>query len=463
MRKLYSLAFCLLFAFPALASHYVGGQITATQLNMQYGYNVSLKLYKDAAGIPGVGETLTIVDDQNNSTVGTFTIRNFVTTVAYADPTGRLTINLEQYDTLFVFPGPGRYRISWTHCCRTGTVINLQNPSSVNAFLETVLTVDSGVNSTPDFLSPPSFGANLNTLWNHAPAPMDMDGDSLVWTIGSPLTTHNGTAPYTHPTSATSVPFSIDPQTSVINWMPTLRGTFVTSVTVKEYRNGVQIGRICRDYMLWVRDSSSGSPLVTPPQLPLRGNRLQVRVTPGLPCSFAIQASHATDSMNVIGFGEPFNHPTSPAAFSINRSSSSSLTANFGWRTTLAMARTQPYQMVASAVQIRNNVIWNRVDYPIWIEVANAASTKNLESAFEVKAYPNPSSNSVAISVSESKAGSIQFVWTDMTGKVVISESMLASGGTSTLLFTDLPASGIYEVKVVQNGNILGQTKVVVQ
>lgn len=463
MRKLYAIALCLLFAFPAAASHYVGGQITATQLNLQMGYNISLKLWKDANGIQSNYENITIVNDQTNTAVASFNIYNRTTSVLYSDPANRLTINQEQYDTVFVFPASGRYRISYTHCCRTGAIVNLVSPSSQNAYLDAVVTVDSTINSTPDFLTPPSFGTNLNILWNHAPAPMDVDGDSLVWTIGAPRNSANGLSPYSNPTSAASVPFGIDPANSMINWMPTTRAIYATTVLVKEYRNGIMIGRICRDYMMWVRDSTSGSPLVTPPQLPLRGSRFQVRVTPGLPCSFAIQASHPTDSMNIVGFGEPFNHPTSPAAFSMNRSSRSSLTANFGWRTTVAMARTQPYQMVATAVQVRNNVIWNRVDFPIWIEVANAASTKNIESAFEVKSYPNPSSNSVAVSVSESKAGPIQFVWTDMTGKVVISESMLASGGTSTLLFTDLPAAGIYVVKVVQNGTVLGKTKVVVQ
>ena len=148
------------------------------------------------------------------------------------------------HDTITV-PGPGEYTVEWYNCCRNGAIQNLANPLSENMYLSTTFTnVQGATNSTPVFLAPPVTYLPINQPWQYNSLPFDVDGDSLVWTIDTPLTDLGlYCAGWVTPSAALPADaFMIDATTGQINWTPDMAGNFVASIRVEEYSNGVKIG-----------------------------------------------------------------------------------------------------------------------------------------------------------------------------------------------------------------------------
>jgi gliding motility-associated-like protein len=180
------------------------------------------------------------------------------------------------------------YQIVYQRCCRNNTINNIRDPGDQGAAFNVVISkfaVES-CNNSPTFVNfPPPVVCNKKNL-NFDHSAKDVDGDSLVYTFCAPSTAGGtfGSRQGENPTGCNSVspdpsrcpppynvvnfisPYSVEEpmlgnpivrinQTSgLITGVPQSQGQFVIGVCVREYRKGVQIGEIQRDFQFNVSD-----------------------------------------------------------------------------------------------------------------------------------------------------------------------------------------------------------------
>ena len=273
--KLLLLFFITFFIpFSTFATHIVGGSLTYEQLGGST-YRVTLKLYRDckpgSAAFPG---SVTIEVRLNNGNA--FTTINIPFPGATSVPPNIDTcavnpgICLEEAIYTKVVtglpPSPGGYHLYYQYCCRNSTLMNIVNPLAAGETWYAHIP-DNGVvisNSSPKWVKPPPVfvcqGNNMSV--NHAAT--DADGDSLVYSLYTPYSdqaiTYPGgvftTAPVTwsgtyganNPLDpATPGSLTITPA-GILHGIPPTIGQFVAGVRCEEWRNGVKIGEILRDF-----------------------------------------------------------------------------------------------------------------------------------------------------------------------------------------------------------------------
>jgi hypothetical protein len=258
MKKSLLLLVFLLTMLQTQASHLMGGQITS-QNTGGLSYQLTLTLYRDSLGIPmSTYQQITYTDSTGNFVIGSHT-------VTYDSAlTANIGNGVERYvfiDTI-TFPFSGKFKAFASNCCRNAAILNLPNPGSNSLWLDVDIYADPS-NSSPVFLNEPITVAQLNQPFSYNPLPFDADGDSLSWQLDIPMDILSGTTlgtpipGYVLPPSDTLVPFSIDPLTGEITFLPNVAGNFQVSVKAIEWRNGLQIGYIRRDMQLIVVPSGN--------------------------------------------------------------------------------------------------------------------------------------------------------------------------------------------------------------
>lgn len=172
------------------------------------------------------------------------------------------------------------YYISYQRCCRNMTVTNIVNPDGSGATFAVELTPEAQAvcNSSPAFDAyPPLIICNdAQLVFDHSAT--DIDGDQLVYEFCAPLlgggpdldplfyNTCSGANPipacpppyfdvfFQGPSYTPGEPMggdpviSIDPNTGIITGRPIFEGQFVVGVCVSEYRNGILLSKIIRDF-----------------------------------------------------------------------------------------------------------------------------------------------------------------------------------------------------------------------
>ncbi|MEM7296806.1 MAG: gliding motility-associated C-terminal domain-containing protein [Bacteroidota bacterium] len=167
------------------------------------------------------------------------------------------------------------YYIQWERCCRNSTVDNIINPdgTGMNYVLEIPPLMKDGQifqNSSPILFRPLSDYACVNQLFYTEFTGTDPDGDSLVYSLATPL---NSSAQLAIPVPQPKPHFNVTfvPGISETNMIPGSRalrisdrglltvnpsetGLYVFSIKVEEFRDGVKIGEVRRDFQMLVVD-----------------------------------------------------------------------------------------------------------------------------------------------------------------------------------------------------------------
>src|SRR5207248_1998222 len=228
---------------------------------------------------------------------------------------------VEEYtyiDTI-TFPTGGNYNMWYEDCCRNCAIINIINRCGYSFHLYTHLWADS-TNSSPVFLNPPIPIAQLGIPFYYNPLPFDADGDSIAWQLDTPVTT-TGTyvGGYTIPPSDTAMPFTMDPVTGVVSFIPNTLGHFEVSVLVNEYRNGVQIGQIRRDMQIIVVLSANTPAMISSTASGSAVAPAQFNLNPSVPFTLSVSALDLdNETITMTGRGEPFLLANNPASVAVN-------------------------------------------------------------------------------------------------------------------------------------------------
>ena len=218
----------LLFVTKTLAFHIVGGEIELIHLT-GFDYRINVIQYFDRAQTFNPGPEAQIFvftyrkKDQELMRIDTL----FLTSqdpVLYTNPecaiaqlntekvlfTKDITLDPEQFDD------PEGYFMVWERCCRNGAVVNISNPLSTGMTyaLEFPAIMRDGVpfvNSSPSLFPPLSDFACVGELYYVDFAGIDLDGDSLAYSLTEPLNSSS--------TVALPIPQYPDPDRKVV-WVP---------------------------------------------------------------------------------------------------------------------------------------------------------------------------------------------------------------------------------------------------
>jgi gliding motility-associated-like protein len=278
----------LFWGTPLYATHIYGGDLTYQHLGNNQ-YTVRLVVYRDC-GPTNVNGT----DFDSEVYIGVFDFQNnlydVLTVPLTANSTTLLPSQLENpcftippnvcveqaiYLTNVTLPfDPNGYTLSYQRCCRNTSIDNIvQNANSLAGMTLTTQIPGTNLvsvqNSSPTFNSVPPTSLCLNAPFYYSAAATDVDGDQLVYSFCNPLNGGTQNTPAPNPPDSppynsiawsagfsagnpiTANPaFSINSATGYITGTATQLGTYALAICVAEYRNGILINTIRRDYQI---------------------------------------------------------------------------------------------------------------------------------------------------------------------------------------------------------------------
>lgn len=302
MRILYTLLACLLGCLPTLsARHIIGGEMSYRFLSEvspgTYRYEVLLIIYRDCDSGGGSLDNPARIGIYQGSTMSAVLMDDFpvnLESIESVDPSIPPCADASQVGNACVQRGTYRftvdlpvqsmdsYLIVYQRCCRTEDIVNIITPDDYGATYMVEITPASMAlqNSSAVFLNyPPTFICN-NFQLNFDHSAIDVDGDSLVYSFCNPL--HGGGSggggggcetPIPNPPCAPPfelIPFTsnfsmlnpmggnpvinVNPQTGQLTGTPNTLGQYVVGICVQEYRNGVLLSTVLRDFQFNVVD-----------------------------------------------------------------------------------------------------------------------------------------------------------------------------------------------------------------
>lgn len=317
--------FCLSFAVPALATHQVGGQLEMRAIGDRPGHfqiTVTNYLEDNSRAAMTQGGLVGIFRKRDNARMLVFTVsetgqrQNVVFTneacassqnqrVVMATYGADIQLDPVQYND------PGGYYMSFQTQNRNAGINNILNPlqTGFTFYLEFPALQQNGQhfnNSSPHFNAINGEYLCINEAFSFPFAGTDPDGDELRYSMITPLNKvgmgrNNDATPGPYPdiqwlggfSASGSIPgnpsLAIDARSGQLSVTPNQLGLFVFAVKVEEYRNGVKIGEVRRDFQFLVIDCppvTAPNPTVWATSQPVgtefticKGNSLELQTT----------------------------------------------------------------------------------------------------------------------------------------------------------------------------------------
>lgn len=290
-------------AFQVWAKHIVGGDFSMAATATRGRYVLTLNLYNDnVSADPATYETSIIVyifrksdNVRMNPPMGTRINRQSITSVVYENAkcaenrqlaTSEIRYSSEISLDPAVYTDPQGYYIIWERCCRNDVISNIQKPGGTGIVfvLEFPAIVQNMVefkNSSPDFKFPNGDYICANRPFSFDMGATDADGDELRYSLVTPLagytttangmTVGNGQSRSSYPEVrwaagiglANFIPGPRPPTISnrgVLSLTANQPGLYVFAILVEEFRNGVKIGAVRREFQLPVVDCGRAIP-----------------------------------------------------------------------------------------------------------------------------------------------------------------------------------------------------------
>ena len=303
MKKLYlGLLLAILTQSLAHATHIFGGDFEMRFISTGR-YTLRLNLFLDDINASQGAKdrlkdyvTVSIFRKRDNVRIGNFqlnaepqefvTYSNAVCAPSNTVRTAKYSFSSDIYLDPSRYNDPEGYYVSWQDCCRNYVTVNIVSTMSsatgMTFYLEfpSLLTAQgaSFTNSSPVFGFPNGQLICANTPFTFSFSATDADGDRLEYALVTPYSSVGGTQSSkdtpgsAKPSGSKDYPtvrwqtgygttnvipgnpaLSIDPATGELSVVATQIGNvYALAVEVREYRNGVQIGLIRRDYQFTV-------------------------------------------------------------------------------------------------------------------------------------------------------------------------------------------------------------------
>ena len=256
----------ILFSAEAFASHAAGMDISyecISQGSSSDTYKFTLKFYRDCAGVDAPGNGANPLMDLNFSSscdTGSVTLNQVGTAVdinpicsSYCNGGNSFGIEQFTYEATINISKCSDWVFSVCENLRNSGINTIVNPGG-DLCIEATINNTTYCNNSPTFTQYPTPFICAGNLYCYNNGAIEIDGDSLVYSLITPLNSITGStvnfiAPYssTNPVGGGS---SFDPITGNLCITPTSILSGVLAIKVKEYRNGVLIGSIIRDIQI---------------------------------------------------------------------------------------------------------------------------------------------------------------------------------------------------------------------
>lgn len=289
IKKILSIIILLFTINNAFATHLVGGEMTYTHISGNT-YQLTLTVYRDDFyGNPGAlfDAPAVIYAYEDNGSYAfeiNMNLSNPSTSNNYIQEPNLnpcliipndVKIQKGVYTKNITVPnGAKGYHLVYGRCCRNGALINnLNNPADQGIGITTHIppTTTYSNNSAKFNLQPPIFICVGSPL-SRDQSVSDIDGDSIHYKMctpwqaltptdpantpgnpppfgfGPPFTPVVWQAPFNQNNPLGGVPITIDPNTGLVSGTPNSVGTFVVGICVEEWRNGVLLNTLLRDF-----------------------------------------------------------------------------------------------------------------------------------------------------------------------------------------------------------------------
>lgn len=365
---------------PLKAFHIAGGDLTSVHLGGN-DFQIQLTLFRDCSNPSAAPFDPRIIIGvflrNSNALYDTFHVdlsNTFPLALAGNGCSPPPEVCMQQGDYTRIIqlpPQPGGYYLVWERCCRNTTITNLASPDLTGMGFYHELADPALANSSPVFNSAPLPYICAGQYFNFNFEATDADGDQLVYELSNPLAgghTFNFSpnpfssplgstggqnlapepAPYTDATwasgfslsniCASATPITIDPQTGIVEGIPDQIGFYAMAVTVREFRNGVQIGLVRREIEFTVIPCASNTSPDLDPEIIIPTSN-QITIYAGDTLCFTVSAGDADgDSVFLKATGDIFAQSAStqldpPYASWTDVSGIDSIGSQFCWYT----------------------------------------------------------------------------------------------------------------------------------
>lgn len=308
------LVFVFLIIFPCVkASHIVGGEFELLYISGNM-YRINMIMYFDKInGSEGAADgivNIRIFRKRDNAIIlNSFSLpRISRTSVGYTQlecsdgeiVTDRFVFSATITLSAAIYNDPDGYYIAWERCCRNYGITNIfSDPPGGGQFagqsfyLEFPPVVKNGqpfINSSPSLFPPLNDYACPYTPYYVDFAGVDDDGDSLVYSMVTPLNTWTAEAfppnnlprPGPYPDVVWKPGFGLNNILSGVTNLkitsdgfltvtPQSAGLYVFAVRCQEYRDGIRIGEVRRDFQMLVVQTGGCPDVVNPPRPSIEG------------------------------------------------------------------------------------------------------------------------------------------------------------------------------------------------
>ena len=284
------------FLVPVRGSHIVGGDLQFISMNDQVPvskirYKVIFKLYMDC--IDGNPEAISrensalfvLYNGTSRLPLDTFEIGKLshqVIPPAFSNdcinnpPATCLLLNTYEFVLTLDNIASGYY-LATNNCCRNESIVNIRNPAITGASYFIYLPQRAVFNNSAVFANVPPQIICINNPFFYDHSAFDPDGDSLTYEFSEAFTAKTSTMgngilavfsapPYPSveymPGFTAVKPMAGNPQleineeTGAIQGTPNIQGRFVVAVYCHEWRNGVRINTIIREFQFVVTNCS---------------------------------------------------------------------------------------------------------------------------------------------------------------------------------------------------------------
>ncbi|MBL7965297.1 MAG: gliding motility-associated C-terminal domain-containing protein [Flavobacteriales bacterium] len=257
----------LLLSFASRASHVSGVDISFDCVGPNQ-YQITVNLFRDCSGI-SMPSTISVNVSSPCASAFNVTLQQVpgsgyeisqlcLPDLPNSDCNGGGLPGMQAYSysaLVTLNPPCNSWTVSWSTCCRNPTV-NVPTSTADDIYAAATLnTLGAPCNDSPIFTAQPIPFVCVNQPVTYSYGVYDPDGDSLVFALVPGQQTATTFLTYGAGYSGTQpIPgITIDPNTGVVNFTPTVTGNYIVVVSVTEYdSNGNVIGTVMRDMQFTV-------------------------------------------------------------------------------------------------------------------------------------------------------------------------------------------------------------------
>jgi CHU_C Type IX secretion signal domain/PKD domain/SprB repeat len=273
-----SVLFIFTISIPSFGAHIVGGDITVKWISGN-NFEITLQFFRDCNSTTNFDDPISLgLFDAVTNKADTISLSAPVITkiiLGNACYTPTTCIELAVYKKTIVIPNNvNGYYISYLRCCRNAGIVNINAADSSGYVMYCEIPNPSLHNSSPTFNSVPDGFMCGNYPNMDSFTCTDADGDILKYSFSTPLSCSAnsicsvgnanpginrrpyGTIAWANGYSLANIMgdpnMAINPATGVVNTTPPYNGIYVFCVKVEEYRAGIKIGEIQRDFQFQI-------------------------------------------------------------------------------------------------------------------------------------------------------------------------------------------------------------------